>query len=95
MHWFIVLMKELKLDALIHSINAAGLLALNSVERQMVPLPHGLAGVILPHDQLRSYPDVNGVTVDAELKKWNFLSVTETLTTISSSTVIDGHKVDT
>uniref|UniRef100_A0A0K2V6P6 Putative LOC100207504 [Hydra vulgaris] n=1 Tax=Lepeophtheirus salmonis TaxID=72036 RepID=A0A0K2V6P6_LEPSM len=43
------LFKELKLDALIHGVNAAGLSAFNQVERGMSKLSHNLSGIILTH----------------------------------------------
>ena len=46
----VTLFKELKLDVLLHGVNAAGLSDLNLVERCMAPLSHDLAGIILPHD---------------------------------------------
>ena len=44
------LFKELKLDILLHGINAAGLLTFNPVERRMAPLSHDLTAIILKHD---------------------------------------------
>ena len=46
----VILFKELKLDVLLHGVNAAGLSDFNPVERYMAPLSHDLAGIILPHD---------------------------------------------
>ena len=60
--------KELKLNALIHGVNAAGLLGFNPVEIRMNPLSHNLAGVTLPHDQCGAHLIVNGVTANAELE---------------------------
>ena len=53
----VLLFKELKLDVLMHGVNAAGLSAFNPVERRMAPLSHDLAGVILPHDSFGSHLD--------------------------------------
>ena len=50
----ISLFKELNLDALLHSVNAAGLSAFNPVERRIAPLSHDFAGIILPHDPLET-----------------------------------------
>ena len=88
------LFKELKLNALIHGVNAAGFSGFNLVEKRMASLSHDLAGVILPYDQFGLHLDIDSLTVDTEFEMQNFLSATETLATIWSSTVIDGHKVD-
>ena len=53
----VALFKELKLDVLLHGINAAGLLAFNPVERHMAPLSHDMAGVILQHDSYGNHLD--------------------------------------
>ena len=42
----VALFKLLKLDALIHGVNAAGLSAFNPAERRMAPLSHDLAGKV-------------------------------------------------
>lgn len=86
--------KELKLDVLIHAVNAAGLSAFNAVERRMSPLSHDLAGLILPHDSYGNHLDASGKTIDEDLEKRNFLKAAETLSDVWSNTVIDGHRVD-
>ena len=90
----VALFKELKLDTLIHGVNAAGLSAFNPVERRMAPLSHDLAGVILPHVSYRNHLDESGKTSDAELEKKNFFKAAEVLSEIWSKTVIDGCPVD-
>ena len=57
------LFKQMKFDALIHDVNAAGLSAFNPVERRMTPLSHDLAGLILPHDHYGTHLNSSG-------KKW-------------------------
>jgi len=86
--------KELELDVLIHAVNAAGLSAFNAVERRMSPLSHDLAGVIFPHDSFGNHLDSSGKTIDEDLEKKNFFKAAEVLSEIWSTTVIDGHKVD-
>ena len=51
----VTLFKELKLDVLLHGVNAAGLSVFNPVERRMAPLSHDLAGIILPHDSYSNH----------------------------------------
>ena len=80
----------MELDVLLHAVNAADLSAFSAVERQMSPLSHDLAGVILPHDL-----DSSGKTIDEDLeKKKNFFKAAEVLSDIWSNNVIDGHPVD-
>ena len=88
------LFKEMKFDALIHVVNAAGLSAFNPVERQMAPLSHDIAGVILSHDHYGNHLSSSGNTTDEELEKRNFLAAAHTLSEVWSNTVIDNHKVD-
>ena len=88
------LFRFLKLVALVHVVNAAGLYAFNPVERRMAPLSHDIAGVILPHDSYGNHLDSNGKTTCIELEKQNFQAASQVLADIWSSTVIDGHKVD-
>ena len=57
-------------------------------------MSHDFANVTLPYDQFGLHLDVISVTVDAEVEKQNLLSVAETLATIWSRTVIDGHGMD-
>ena len=90
----VALFKELKLDVLLHGVNAAGLSAFNPVERRMAPLSHDMAGVILQHDSYGNHLDESGKTVDLELVKQNFFKAAEVLWRIWSNTVIDGHPVD-
>ena len=90
----VALFKELKLDVLLHGVNAASLSAFNPVERRMAPLSHDIAGVILQHDSYGNHLDANGKTVDLELEKQNFFKDAEVLSRIWSNTVIDGHPVD-
>ena len=65
----VTLFKELKLDVLLHGVNAAGLSVFNPVERRMAPLSHDLAGIILPHDSYGNHLDESGKTIDVELEK--------------------------
>lgn len=60
----------------------------------MAALSHDLANVILPYDQFGLHLDVISVAVDAEVEKQNLLSAAETLATIWSRTVTDGHGMD-
>ena len=66
------LFKELKLDVLLHGVNAAGLSALNPVERCMAALSHDLVGIILPHDNYDNHLDESGKTINVELEKTFF-----------------------
>ena len=88
------LFKELKLDALIHGVNAAGLSAFNPVERRMAPLSHDLIGIILPHDTFGTHLDDNGKTLDLELEEQNLFAAAEALSEVWSKTVIDNHKIN-
>ena len=90
----VALFKELKLDVLLHGVNAAALSAFNPVERCMAPLSHDMAGVILQHDSYGNHLDESGKTVDLELEKQNFFKAAEVLSRIWTNTVIDGHPVD-
>ena len=53
----VTLFKELKLNILLHGVNAAGFSAFNPVERHVAPLSHDLAGIILPHDSYGNHLD--------------------------------------
>ena len=64
--------KQVKLDMFLYSFNAAGLSALNPVERRMSPLSHDIAGVVLPHKNFGSHLDSQSNTIDVELEKKNF-----------------------
>ena len=75
LHTSVSLFKELKLDALVHGVNAAGLSAFNPVEKRMAPLSHDLAGVILPHNSFGNHLDDSGKTADLELEKKNLQRV--------------------
>ena len=88
------LFKQMKFDALIHVVNAAGLSAFNPVERRMAPLSHDLAGLILPHDHYGTHLNSSGKTMDEELEEKNFLAAAEALSEVWSNTVIDSHKVE-
>ena len=90
----ISLFKELKLDTLLHGINASGLSAFNTVERRMAPLSQYILGIILPHDYFGNHLDTSGKTKKTELEKRNFFKAAEVLAEIRSNTVIDGHKVE-
>ena len=68
----VALFKELKLDALLHGVNAGELSAFNPVEGRMTPLSHDLAGVILPHDSYRNHLDESGKTLDANWRRKTF-----------------------
>ena len=61
--------KQVKLDMFLYSFNAAGLSALNPVERRMSPLSHDIAGVVLPHKNFGSHLDSQSNTIDVELEK--------------------------
>ncbi|CAG8816739.1 22673_t:CDS:2, partial [Dentiscutata erythropus] len=67
--------------------------ASNLVERQMVPLSHDLAGVILPHDTFGSHLDAQLKTNDEELEKRNFKAAADILTSIWEDTIIDNYPV--
>lgn len=86
--------KSLKLDVLLHGVNASGLSAFNPVERRMAPLSHDLTGIILPHDSFGSHLDSTWKTKDLDLEKKNIFQAAEILLDIWSKTVIDGHRVD-
>ena len=88
------LFKDLKLDVLLHGVNASGLLAFNPVERRMAPLSHDLEGIILPHDSFRNRLDSARKMKDLDLEKKNFFQAAEILSEIWSKMVIDGHPVD-
>ena len=90
----VTLFKELKLDVLLHWVNAAGLSAFNRVERCMAPLPHDLVGIILPNDSYGNDLDESGKTINVEQKKKIFFKAAEFFSIIWSETVIDGHPVD-
>ena len=68
----ISLFKKLKLDVLIHAVNASGLSAYNPVERRLAPLSKAGSGVVLPHDTHGSHLDSAGNTTDLDLEKRNF-----------------------
>ena len=53
----IALFKELKLDVLLHGVNASGLSALNPVERWVAPPSHDLVKIILQHDSYGNHLD--------------------------------------
>ena len=76
------LFKQMKFDALIHVVKAAGLSAFNPVERRMAPLSHDLAGLILPHDHYGTHLNSSGKTVDEELEEKNFLAAAEALSEV-------------
>ena len=63
----------------LHSFNAAGLSALNPVERRMSPLSHDIAGVVLPHKNFGSHLDSQGNTIDVELEKNFFFHASQVL----------------
>ena len=90
----VALFKELKLDVLLHRVNAAGLSAFNPVEQRMAPLSHDMARVILQHDSYGNHLDESGKKVDLELEKQNFFKAAEVLSRTWSNTVIDAHPVD-
>ena len=90
----VTLLKELKLDVLLHGANAAGLSAFNPVERRMTPSSHDLAGIILPHDSYGNHLDESGKIIDVELEKISFFKAAEILSNIWLETVIDGRPVD-
>ena len=90
----VALFKELKLDVLLHGINAAGFSAFNPVERRMVPLSHDLTGIILQHDSCDNHLNESGKIVDLELEKQNFFKAAKVLSDIWSRMVIDGHPID-
>ena len=73
----VALFKEVKLNVLLHDVNTTGLSAFNPVERQMAPLSHDLAGIILQHDSYGNHLDECGKTVDLELEKQNFFKAAE------------------
>ena len=85
--------KHLKLDVLLRGVNATGLSAFNPVKRNMSPLSHDIAGVVLPHENFGSRLDAQGNTIDVELEN-NFFHASQVLADIWSHTVMDGYKVD-
>ena len=65
--------KHLKLDAFLHSVNAAGLSAFNPVERKMSSLSHDIAGVVLPHENFDSHLDSHGQHDRCQTRKEEFV----------------------
>ena len=82
------------MDVLLHAVNAAGLSTFNAVERQMSPLSHNLAGVILLHDSYGNHLESSGKTIDEDLEENNFFNAAGVLSDTWSNTVIDGYPVD-
>ena len=66
------LFKKLKLDVLIHAVNASGLSAYNPVERRLAPMTKAASGLVLPHDTHGTHLDSAGNTTDLDLEKKNF-----------------------
>ncbi|CAG8838120.1 28776_t:CDS:1, partial [Gigaspora margarita] len=56
--------------------------ASNPVERQMAPLSHNLARIILPHNTFGSHLDEQLKTTDDELEKHNFKAAGEILASV-------------
>ena len=66
--------KHLKLDVFLHGVNAAGLSAINPVERRKSPLSHDIAAVALPHKSFDSHLD-SRTTLQMSNQKRRILSM--------------------
>ncbi|CAG8750725.1 10790_t:CDS:2, partial [Gigaspora rosea] len=63
--------------------------ASNTVERQMAPLSHDLARIILSHNTFGSHLDEQLKTANDELEKHNFKAAGEILASVWENTIID------
>ncbi|CAG8713601.1 3277_t:CDS:2, partial [Racocetra persica] len=79
------------LDTIIVAYFAPHQSASNPVERQIAPLSHDLAGVILPHDIFGTYLDTQLRTNNEELEKCNFKAAEDVLTSVWENTIIDSY----
>jgi hypothetical protein len=89
----VALFKLLKLDAMLHGVNAAGLSAFNPGERRMAPLSRLLSGLLLRHDRYGNHLDSSGKTIDLPLEIRNFYGTMDVLSEIWNKLFIDKYPV--
>ena len=79
--------------AWVHSLRTGTPGAFNRIELQMVKFSQELSKIVLPLNKFGSHLNSKGETINPELKKKNFMHVTQILAEIWLGIIIDSHPV--